>query len=134
MNNQTSLSRTTPVLLPYQQRWLNDKCQVKVIEKSRRVGISWAESADSALRASARDGQDTWYLGYNQEMAEEFVLDVAFWAKTYNLAVSESQEIVLKDEDKDILAYRVRFASGRRVTALTLFCYSGKRKRTKCLD
>jgi phage FluMu gp28-like protein len=119
MNSQFSQSQTTPVLLPYQQKWLADKSQVKVIEKSRRVGISWAEAADSALQAAARDGQDTWYLGYNQVMAEEFVLDVAFWARAYNLAVSETQEVVLKDEDKDILAYRVRFASGRRVTALS---------------
>ncbi len=105
--------------MPYQQKWLSDKRQVKVIEKSRRVGISWAEAADSALQAAARDGQDTWYLGYNQDMAEEFILDVAFWARAYNLAVSETQEVVLKDESKDILAYRVRFASGRRVTALS---------------
>lgn len=107
------------VLLPYQQRWIADKSQVKVIEKSRRIGISWAEAADCALSAAKKDGEDSWYLGYNQEMSQEFVNDVGFWAKTYQLSATESEQIVLKDQDKDILAYRVRFASGKRVTALS---------------
>ena len=29
------------VLLPYQQAWAADKSQVKVVEKSRRIGLSW---------------------------------------------------------------------------------------------
>lgn len=113
------MSDSNHVLLPYQQRWIADKSPVKVIEKSRRIGISWAEAADCSLSAAARDGEDSWYLGYNQDMAQEFINDVAFWAKNYQLSASESQELVLKDQDKDILAYRVRFASGKRVTALS---------------
>src|SRR5258708_5439613 len=31
------------VLLPYQMRWIADPAPVKVAEKSRRVGITWAE-------------------------------------------------------------------------------------------
>lgn len=108
------------VLLPYQQRWIADKSQIKVIEKSRRIGISWAEAADCALAAAARDGgENSWYLGYNQEMSQEFINDVGFWAKNYQLSASEGEEFVLKDQDKDILAYRVKFASGKRVTALS---------------
>lgn len=107
------------VLLPYQQKWIADKSQVKIIEKSRRIGLSWAEAADCALSAAAKNGEDCWYLGYNQEMAVEFINDVAFWAKNYQLSASESEQLVLKDQDKDILAYRVKFASGKRVTALS---------------
>ena len=42
----------TGILLPYQTRWVADKSAVKFIEKSRRVGISWAEAADDTLYAS----------------------------------------------------------------------------------
>jgi phage FluMu gp28-like protein len=38
-----------PILLPYQQAWLADDSQVKVYEKSRRIGISWAEAGSDAL-------------------------------------------------------------------------------------
>ncbi|WP_230478196.1 hypothetical protein [Kingella kingae] len=45
-------SRTPMVLLPYQQRWIADPNPVKICEKSRRIGLSWAEAADSALLAA----------------------------------------------------------------------------------
>lgn len=106
-------------LLPYQQAWIADKSSVKVIEKSRRIGISWAEAADSALSAATASGINTWYCGYNQEMALEFINDCAFWTRAYHLAAGQMEEVVIKDEDRDILAYRIKFASGYRVTALS---------------
>ncbi|MGO4380362.1 hypothetical protein [Pseudoduganella sp. RAF53_2] len=110
------------VLLPYQQRWIADKAPVKVCEKSRRVGLSWAEAADASLTAASSSdagGDDTWYIGYNQDMAKEFIRDAAFWAKHYGLAASEMEESVFVDEDKDIVTFGIRFASGFRVTALS---------------
>ncbi|TCS38515.1 phage FluMu gp28-like protein [Paucimonas lemoignei] len=110
---------TDAVLLPYQQKWLADTSPVRVCEKSRRVGLSWGEAAGSALEAAAEHGQDTWYIGYNKDMAQEFIRDCAFWAKHYNLAASEMEEEVIKDEERDILTFRINFASGFRVTALS---------------
>lgn len=113
---------TPAVLLPYQQAWVADQSPVKVGEKSRRVGFSWAEGGDCALIAGAMPGaggMDCWYVGYNQDMAKEFIRDVADWARQYNLVASEVEEEYLKDEDKDILTFVVKFASGFRVTALS---------------
>ena len=110
------------VLLPYQQRWLADKSEVKICEKSRRVGLSWAEASDCTLIAAAAKsagGMDCWYIGYNQAMAQEFIRDVADWARQFNLAAEALGSEVLQDEDKDILAFAVKFSSGQRVTALT---------------
>lgn len=116
-------TRTPMVLLPYQQEWLADTSPVKVCEKSRRIGLSWAEAADTALLGSSESGMDSWYIGYNKDMAQEFIRDCANWAKFYGLAASEiSEEIeVFKDGDdeKAILAYVIRFASGWRITALS---------------
>jgi len=113
---------TPTALLAYQQAWIADKSPVKICEKSRRVGLSWAEASDVALSAAtAREagGDDAWYIGYNQDMAKEFIRDVGFWARHYQLAASEMEEVVLKDEDKDILSFVIKFASGFRVTALS---------------
>jgi phage FluMu gp28-like protein len=107
------------ILLPYQRRWIADRAQVKVCEKSRRVGITWTEAGDSALAAAARDGMDTWYIGYNKDMALEFVFTAAQWAKRLSRAAREVEEIVINDENRDILAYRVRFASGYKIVALS---------------
>jgi phage FluMu gp28-like protein len=107
------------LLLPYQRRWMADTAQVKVCEKSRRVGITWTEAADCALSASARSGMDTWYIGYNREMALEFVETAAKWARRFNRAARAVEEIAVADESRDIQAYRVRFASGHKVVALS---------------
>lgn len=106
------------VLLPYQARWVADQSPVKVCEKSRRIGLSWCEAADDTLYAAATGGSDVWYVGYNREMAEEFISDCAFWAKHFN-AVGENLGGGVFDEDKDILAYRLRFKSTHTITALS---------------
>jgi phage FluMu gp28-like protein len=107
------------VLLGYQQRWIADKSPVRVIRKSRRIGLSWGQAAESALTAAAASGMDSWYIGYNKDMSQEFIRDVAFWAKNYNLAAGEIEEVAIDDEDKDILTFRITFASGKRVNALS---------------
>lgn len=115
------MSASTPssVLLPYQQAWVADESQVCVAEKSRRVGLSWSEACKSALKAAPSNGDDTWYIGYNKDMSEEFIRDCAFWAQHFNVVAGELEEFMFNDEDRDILAFRIRFASGHRITALS---------------
>ncbi|HHB6895312.1 TPA: terminase family protein [Klebsiella pneumoniae] len=110
------------VLLPYQRRWIADKSQLKIAEKSRRTGLTWAEAAESALNGAmsvAAGGCDTFYVGTTKDMAREFIDAVAMWSKAYGLAAGEVGEEVLKDEDKDILVYVVNFASGFKTKALS---------------
>lgn len=108
-----------PVLLPYQQEWLADRAKVKLYEKSRRIGISWAEAADDTLYASSKAGDDVWYIGYNLDMAREFINDCADWARHYQLAAGEVEETVIEDEGRDIQTLRIRFPSGHKVSALS---------------
>jgi len=120
----------TGILLPYQKRWVADQSDVKVMEKSRRVGISWAEAADDALYASEKghgEKRDVWYIGYTKDMAQEFIGDCANWARAYNLAASKMEEYEEIDEEefegvvreRKILAYRITLESGWRITALS---------------
>lgn len=108
-------------LLPYQDRWNRDRSPVKFCEKSRRIGLSYGDAAESAMLAGLRKadgGMNTYYISYNKEMTETYIKDVGAWAKVLNLAASDFEEVVLEDE-KDVLAYRVRFASGHQVVALS---------------
>ncbi len=131
------LPRTEPapgLLLGYQACWAADQASVKVCEKSRRVGLSWGEAADSTLYASEKgngEKRDVWYIGYNKDMAQEFINDCAKWARAYDKAatameVEEYQEIDRVEnasgevvEERNILAYRITLASGWRITALS---------------
>ncbi|ANZ09328.1 terminase family protein [Vibrio parahaemolyticus] len=112
------------VLLPYQKRWIADESPLKLAEKSRRTGITWAEAADAALTASkarSAGGTHHFYVGSNKEMAREFIDAVAMWAKAFNHAASDVQEEVFldKDGDKEILTFVVNFASGFKAQALS---------------
>lgn len=117
----TSSTAPTPhILLGYQQRWHEDRSPVRVWAKSRRIGASWGGLAcEAVLEAASAEGMDQWYIGYEQEMTREFILDCAHFARVFGIASGEIDEAVLKDGDAAILAYSITFASGYRVTALS---------------
>lgn len=109
------------ILLPYQRRWVADTSRVRVWEKSRRIGASYCEAFQSVMEAAkSREagGQDTFYLSYNKEMTQTFIRDCAFWAKALNVLADDMEEVLLRDEDRDITVYRIRFASGFNVWGL----------------
>ncbi len=109
------------ILIPYQVEWINDRNPVKVWEKSRRIGASYAEALDSVLEAAkSREagGQNTYYLSYNKDMTQQFVKDCAFWAKVLNCVCGEAETLILRDADKDITVFKIRFESGFEVWGL----------------
>ncbi|ODT18904.1 MAG: hypothetical protein ABS35_22735 [Kaistia sp. SCN 65-12] len=117
------------ILLPYQKRSIAARLQnsVTFIEKSRRIGLTWAFAADAVLMSAAEfaaGGMDTWYIGYNLEMAREFIDVCGMWAKLFAKAAVEVGEYVFEDldpatgETRQIKAFRIAFASGFEIVAL----------------
>lgn len=109
------------VLLPYQKSWLLDKALVKVWEKSRRIGASYVEALNCVLismLSKSAGGMNCYYLSYSKEMTQQFINDCAFWAHILGIASSDMEEVVVKDEDKDIMVYRIRFDSGFEIWGL----------------
>lgn len=109
------------IFLPYQRRWSQDQSQVKLWEKSRRIGASYGEAADAVLHAAAEEGGgDVYYISYNKDMTASFVRDCATWAKAFHAAVGAVGEQVLKrDDDRDIHVFDMRFASGHIIQAFS---------------
>jgi phage FluMu gp28-like protein len=106
------------LLLPYQNRWNEDRAAIKFWEKSRRIGASYGDASESCLLA-AEDKMNTFYISYDKSMTETYIGDVAIWAKRFEMAVSDIEEETILEDDKEIHIYRVRFASRRHVSALT---------------
>jgi len=101
------------ILLPYQKERVTDGSAVKVWEKSRRIGASYVEAPVSvmeAAKAKEAGGQSACYLSYLKEMTQQFAKDCAFRAKHIHAAALET--VILKDWDRDITVYRVRFRFG----------------------
>jgi phage FluMu gp28-like protein len=117
--------REAPLLLGYQQR-LNraiETSDVVTCDKSRRTGATWGVAAHAALTSgSARSagGMDTLYMGTSKDMAMEFIDAAGMWAKAFEKAAEAVEETLFDDGSKEgILAFRVRFASGFEVVALS---------------
>lgn len=114
------------VFLTYQQELMETVSRESLIavEKSRRTGYSWAAAAVATLFAAKRraeGGMNVYYMGYNLEMAREFIGYVADWAKAIDPAASEIGDEMFPDPDKPeatIQAFRITFASGFKVVAL----------------
>ena len=105
-------------LLPYQKRWVDDRAQLKVIEKSRRIGLSWCEAFDAVMHA-AEDAGDVYYQSFDQEMTRGFIDDCADWAEDLNVVASAVGETLIADGDRQVRAFRIVFDNGREIVAMT---------------
>jgi phage FluMu gp28-like protein len=112
------MSEAPALLLPYQNRWNEDRAPIKFFEKSRRIGISYGDAAESCLLA-AEDKLNTYYISYDKSMTETYIGDVGTWARRLQMAISDVEQETIIEDEKEIHIYRVRFASRRHVTALT---------------
>ncbi len=117
------------VLLPYQQELLRATAQFNLVvtDKSRRVGATWGIGADAVLTAGSQKrhgGMDVLYLGYNLDMAREFIDTCAMWARAFVPAASSVHEFIFTEDDEKgadraIKAFRISFASGFEIVALS---------------
>ena len=114
------------ILLPYQRELLKTTAahRVTIVEKSRRTGATWGVGSLAVLTSASRrvqGGMDSLYIGYNLDMAREFIDCCAMWARAFDDALVEGgvTEFLFDDgADKGISAFRIRFASGFEIVAL----------------
>jgi len=123
----TAAVQAPAILMPYQAEWVADDAQLKIGEKSRRVGLTWAEASDDVLIAAldaTEGGMNVYYIGYSMDMAIEYIEACGMWARVFDRAASviEEGEEIFEDEDdaeKRIKTYTIKFPSGFRIVALS---------------
>lgn len=92
------------ILLSYQQEGheLADLHQLLIEEKSRRIGVSYGFSPYVVLKAStALSPQNVFYIGYNLDMAREFIGYCAEFAKVF-----EGIRVSLPDDTTGLVVRR----------------------------
>ena len=109
------------VFLGYQRKalFLCSTSPLVVIEKSRRIGLTWALAFLAVMEGAKRKGKNTFYIGYNLDMAREFIDTCAMWAEALGHALTGTGEELFEDsQGKPIQAFRIEFASGFKIVAL----------------
>ncbi|EGQ7175154.1 hypothetical protein I5690_003704 [Salmonella enterica subsp. enterica serovar Newport] len=119
------------VLMAHQVECLKHDVSILAIPKGRRTGITFAWGLNSTLIAGAQKaagGDNVYYIGDTKEKGLEFIGYVAKFARVIAEQqaqdVSAIEEYLFEDQDEQgntrmITAYRVRFASGLQVAALS---------------
>ncbi|WP_010324371.1 hypothetical protein [Marinobacterium stanieri] len=118
------------VLMLHQSRWIQmqQDLDIAVCEKGRRTGITFAQAlTDTITAASAKEagGADIWYMADTREKGLEFIGYCGKFAQivAHGQATRIEQHIFVDQlpdgQSRNIQAFRVRFASGFRITALS---------------
>jgi phage FluMu gp28-like protein len=97
-------SEVPSILLSYQQETieLSEQHDFLVVEKSRRIGLSYGVSPLAVLAASLANGaQNVYYVGYNLDMAREFIGYCADFATAF-----EEVRVSLPSEEVDLVVRR----------------------------
>ena len=127
--------RLEGVLMEHQSDWIK-LCageDLTIAEKGRRTGITFATALDVAITAASQKsagGDNVYYIGDTKEKGLEFIGYCAHMAKVMAAGADEMShsgvEMVLfedydkvKDQTRYITAYRIRFATGFQIMALS---------------
>ncbi|HJU39345.1 MAG TPA: hypothetical protein VJ724_07195 [Tahibacter sp.] len=119
------------ILMRHQVQCLAIRASIVVVPKGRRTGMTFAFALNKTITAASRKsagGDNVYYIGDTKEKGLEFVGYCAKFARVIAQAqgqgISRIEEFLFEDQDdngrtKYITAYRIRFASGFQITALS---------------
>lgn len=121
------------IFLPFQSAWINDRSRIKGAEKSRQIGWTWGDAADTTRQLSlapseARAGAklDTWITSRDDFQAQLYLQDCRSFADVYQLGadaiggISESViEFEVDGKKQKTTAYKLPFASGGNAYSLS---------------
>ena len=106
-----------PILLPYQQRLFADRSRVVVVEKSRRIGATWALAAkqvDLAARSRRAGGRDCIYQSTSQRLGRTYIRECSRWVGAMEVAARSAGGTL----GAELLKDEIRFASGHSIKAI----------------
>jgi len=105
--------------LPYQADWIKDQSRLKIMEKSRQIGLSWSTSYGLVRRKAQQSvAYDAWVSSTDHVQARLFLEDCKAFADILQTGAQDLGEQVL-DTEKKINAYVLGFANGRRIHSMS---------------
>jgi phage FluMu gp28-like protein len=105
--------------LPYQQRWIRDNSRLKLMEKSRQIGVSFSTAYRAVATTAAQANTfDTWVSSRDDLQAQLFGKDCEAWARILHLAAGDLATRIIDDKEH-ITAHVLPFANGRAVNSMS---------------
>src|SRR2546423_10914136 len=99
--------------LPYQWDWIADPSSLKIIQKCRQAGITYADAYDSVIKASFKGARwDVWVSSRDEAQAKLYLEDCKHWASVLQIMAVDLGEIVF-DHANNYFAYVLPFPHSR---------------------
>ncbi len=106
-----------PFFLPYQSAWIKDNSRIKLMEKSRQIGMSWTCAYSLVRRHCAPTAnRDSWVSSRDELQAKLFIDDCKKFANILDIAISETSGSSFVD---NLDAKSIAFANGTRIWSLS---------------
>ncbi len=106
------------LLLPYQAAWVKDPARLKIAEKSRQIGWSWATAYSIVRRKSMKDArQDAWISSRDELQARLFLEDCKHFAGILQIGAKDLGEKVIDDQGHT--AFVLAFANKLRAHSMS---------------
>jgi phage FluMu gp28-like protein len=106
------------LLLPYQKRWVEDSSRLKIAEKSRQIGWTWATAYGLVRRKSLKDARlDAWISSRDDIQARLFLEDCKDFAAILQIGAADLGEKAI--DDKGHSAYVLAMANGLRLHSMS---------------
>lgn len=106
------------ILLPYQAKWVKDSSRLKLAEKSRQIGWTWATGYGLVRRKSLRDSRlDAWISSRDDIQARLFLEDCKGFAGLIQTGAADLGEKAIDDDGHS--AYVLQMANGLRIHSMS---------------
>jgi len=109
------------LMLPYQRDWVLDEARIKLMQKSRQIGISWA-SAYRCVRSTSKKGRqyDTWCSSRDDIQARLLLEDCKDFSNILKVAAEDLGEKIYNDDaGKPYTSYDIRYANGKAIHSMS---------------
>lgn len=106
------------ILLPYQAKWVKDDSRLKIADKSRQVGWTWATGYGLVRRKSQKDARlDAWISSRDDIQARLFLEDCKGFASILQTGAEDLGEKAIDDTGHS--AYVLKLANGLRIHSMS---------------
>lgn len=104
--------------LPYQVRWLEDNSQIKLCEKSRRVGMTYVQAFEDVVEAGIEGKYNIWFSSNNETNAREYIDYCKKFSKVLSLVIEvQGGEKILEDAEAN--TFVITFKNDCKITGLS---------------
>ena len=107
------------IFLPYQDAWIRDRSRLKLMEKSRQIGLSWSTAYAQVSRVALVGARfDEWVSSRDEIQSRLYLEDCKLWARIADVVARDLGEVVI-DSDQKHSAYVLAFPNGKRIHSMS---------------